>query len=79
MTRSITRPVAGRHRLLAAAVAACFAIPAWAAGPTALPSGATNLVGVSNMAYEANKLTITTSAARSSADWDKFSVPTGMR
>lgn len=79
MTRSITRPVAVRHSLLAAAVAACFAAPAWAAGPTALPSGATNLVGVSNMAYEANKLTITTSAARSSADWDKFSVPTGMR
>jgi len=81
MTRSSPDFMTRRQRLLAAAVAACFASTTWAAGPTALPSGATNLVGVSaqNIVYGNNSLAITTSAVRSSADWDKFSIPSGMR
>ncbi len=69
-----------RQRLLAAAVASCFATaPALGAG--ALPAGATNLVGVpaQNIVYGTNSLTITTAAARSAADWAQFSIGAGNR
>ena len=67
-----------RQRLLAVAVASCFAAaPVLGAGT--LPAGATNLVGIQaqNIVYGNNSLTITTSAARSAADWARFSICAG--